>query len=363
MADPAVSEQYEWDLFVSYASEDREVLVKPLVSTLRELGLRPWWDELELKVGDSLLDKIIHTGLARSRFGVVVISPSFLNKPWPKYELTGLTTRELTGSKVVLPLWYGVTFQDVVSYSPPLADKKAIIIKLPLEKHTILEACIQILEAASPELLTRLHRRAAWELAKRRGPLIEADPRTFLQPPRRHDELPADLLTRVRLIRAALLTVYPHSMAFWEDGFLRDAHPSDEVRIWERIATAYLEYSLIFGGTEEERSAVFQFLQLLSADSKYKDDFALPEAIEENRDIIHDLLMYTRPVIDLNPEDEDPWPPAAPPEAEPSSHIEDFGDPMSDDLAEQVVDYIEDRLQESSQEDTELDSPDEWESR
>lgn len=65
-----------WDLFISHASEDKESFVRPLAHFLRELGLKVWYDEFTLSVGDSL-SRSIDNGLARSRYGVVVISPAF----------------------------------------------------------------------------------------------------------------------------------------------------------------------------------------------------------------------------------------------------------------------------------------------
>ena len=69
----------EWDVFISHASEDKEGFVRPLAKSLRQRGLRVWYDEFTLKVGDSLR-RSIDRGLARSRYGVVVISPNFLRK-------------------------------------------------------------------------------------------------------------------------------------------------------------------------------------------------------------------------------------------------------------------------------------------
>ena len=46
-----------FDLFVSYASEDREV-VTALVHVLRTLRIRVWFDQSDLKVGDSLRKKL-----------------------------------------------------------------------------------------------------------------------------------------------------------------------------------------------------------------------------------------------------------------------------------------------------------------
>src|SRR4030095_6344380 len=95
------------DLFVSHASEDKEGFVRPLVGALRSQGLRVWYDEFALKLGDSLRRSIDY-GLAHSRFGFVVVSPSFLAKDWPQRELDGLVALELKGRKVILPIWHQI---------------------------------------------------------------------------------------------------------------------------------------------------------------------------------------------------------------------------------------------------------------
>ncbi len=113
-----------YDVFVSHASEDKESLVLPLANCLQSLGLKVWYDDIELRIGDSLRRKI-DRGLAQSRFSVVVISPSFLSKQWTQYELDGLVTLELTGEQVILPIWHKITKQEVIEHSPSLADKVA----------------------------------------------------------------------------------------------------------------------------------------------------------------------------------------------------------------------------------------------
>ena len=115
----------EHDVFISHASEDKDDLVRPLADELVNLGLKVWYDEFRLKVGDSLR-RSIDAGLAKSRFGIVVMSPSFFAKNWPQYELDGLVQREMEGGKVILPLWHKVTKSEVMGYSPSLADKFAL---------------------------------------------------------------------------------------------------------------------------------------------------------------------------------------------------------------------------------------------
>jgi len=114
----------EWDVFISHASEDKDAIATPLAEALRAKGLRVWYDDFALKMGDSLRQSI-DRGLARSRFGVVILSGYFFQKHWTQQELNGLTTAEVNGGKVILPVWHGVGFAEVRNYSPILADRKA----------------------------------------------------------------------------------------------------------------------------------------------------------------------------------------------------------------------------------------------
>ena len=68
-----------FDVFISHTSEDKDEVVRPLATALRDAGLKVWYDEFELRIGDSLRRKI-DKGLASSRFGVVVLSQDFFGR-------------------------------------------------------------------------------------------------------------------------------------------------------------------------------------------------------------------------------------------------------------------------------------------
>ena len=116
--------EYTHDVFISHATEDKDDVVRPLAQALIDQNLRVWYDEFELRIGDSLRRKI-DAGLAQSRFGIVVLSHAFFQKNWPQYELDGLVTREMIGEQVILPLWHRITKEEIISHSPSLADKIA----------------------------------------------------------------------------------------------------------------------------------------------------------------------------------------------------------------------------------------------
>lgn len=114
----------EWDAFISHASEDKDNFVRPLAEALQGEGLKIWFDEFSLTVGDSLR-RSIDRGLANSRFGIVVISSRFLEKEWPQKELDALISREADGIKIILPVWHDVSAEEVRIRSPLLADRVA----------------------------------------------------------------------------------------------------------------------------------------------------------------------------------------------------------------------------------------------
>ncbi len=114
-----------YDVFISHASEDKDSIARPLAERLESLGVRVWFDECQLTLGDSLRRNIDH-GLIQSRFGVVILSPAFFSKEWPLKELDGLVAREDGQGKVILPVWHNINASDITRFSPILASKISI---------------------------------------------------------------------------------------------------------------------------------------------------------------------------------------------------------------------------------------------
>lgn len=134
----------EYDVFISHASEDKEIFVSDFAKHLQNLGINVWYDEFSLKWGDSLR-KSIDRGLANSRFGIVVISKSFMAKKWTEYELNGLVAGEIGGTHRILPIWHEVSKSEVFKFSPSLADKLA----MNTTQYTVSEIAEQLLPLLS----------------------------------------------------------------------------------------------------------------------------------------------------------------------------------------------------------------------
>lgn len=143
-----------YDVFICHASENKESFVRPLAKALRKQNIEVWFDELSLVVGDSLRESI-DKGLAQSRFGAVVLSPAFFQKRWTQRELNGLVARQMAGEEtVILPIWHGVSHEDVLSYSPPLADVRAIDSKKGV-RHVVRELLRRVRPQQSPLVVAR----------------------------------------------------------------------------------------------------------------------------------------------------------------------------------------------------------------
>jgi hypothetical protein len=118
-------DQTSYDVFVSHASEDKDDFVRDFVKCLQQQGIKVWYDEFTLKVGDSLR-RSIDNGLKNSRYGIVVLSEAFFSKEWPQRELDGLFAREINGEKVILPIWHKISKNEVLKFSPIIADMLAL---------------------------------------------------------------------------------------------------------------------------------------------------------------------------------------------------------------------------------------------
>jgi hypothetical protein len=120
-------------IFISHASEDKVDLARPLAKLLQAEGFEVWYDEFQLKIGDSLIESI-DRGLATCDFAIIILSHNFFSKNWTRRELSGLAIREIhSDNKILLPIWHNVTLTDVINFSPPLADRFAINSTIGLE--------------------------------------------------------------------------------------------------------------------------------------------------------------------------------------------------------------------------------------
>lgn len=115
----------EHDFFVCHAFEDKTTVVTPLVTSLEEKSVSLWVDDAQLRIGDSITEKV-HDGLMRSRFVLVILTKTFLGKNFARKELsTALGIEYSDGKKRVIPVLAGSDeeSQEVIHALPWLKDK------------------------------------------------------------------------------------------------------------------------------------------------------------------------------------------------------------------------------------------------
>lgn len=253
------STSFPWDVFIAHASEDKDAFVRPLARSLKDLGVRVWYDEFTLELGDSLR-RSIDLGLGHSRYGIVVVSPSFLGKKWPERECDALFAREEAGEKVILPIWYGLDQAELVRHSPLLASRIALDAS-SLDMHEILWRLVTMIR---PDVKSTGHTKtvaAAFTYAhhdQRRIRMVPLD--RVLSPPIVHSELPRSQLVRIKEICRTLGEVMPGSSEDFVDQCQRLDDPEPLIHLFEDIASIYRDLTTATTRTIEQKRQLFSAL-------------------------------------------------------------------------------------------------------
>jgi hypothetical protein len=112
------------DVFLCYAWDDRKDSAKELHDYLEENGVSVWFSEKDVILGSSLLREI-DKGLANSRVGIVLVTPSFIervrNEGIAEKELSALLARDL-----LVPIVHNTTFEKLREVSPLLGSRSGL---------------------------------------------------------------------------------------------------------------------------------------------------------------------------------------------------------------------------------------------
>ena len=112
--------QNQPDTFICHASEDKAAIALPLHEALTQLGVHSWLDESEIRLGQSIRQKI-DEGLVTCRSATIILSRPFFAKNWPQYEMDGIVGRAMEGEISLFPIQHGITIQEIRDHSPSLA--------------------------------------------------------------------------------------------------------------------------------------------------------------------------------------------------------------------------------------------------
>lgn len=167
----------EGRIFVSHASEDKDSVVQAIVDELQRRGYQLEYDEYTFVAGQSLVETI-DRAIGTATAGLVILSRSFFQKPWPIAEKNALISRMVNDRLPIIPVWHGVSHGEVAAFSPILADRIALVTPgKQIDREGIALLCDQ-LEPVLPFSTPR-------EIGRTKAPSVRTNPRRLLPPGRR----------------------------------------------------------------------------------------------------------------------------------------------------------------------------------
>ena len=112
------------DLFLCHAWDDRRGVATQLNNLIEAQGVSVWFSEKDILLGQPFMREI-DRGLAKSRAGLVLITPAFLerinNRGVSDKELSELLARDL-----LIPVVHGTTWKEVRDVSPLLGSRNGL---------------------------------------------------------------------------------------------------------------------------------------------------------------------------------------------------------------------------------------------
>lgn len=112
------------DVFLCHAWDDRKDAAKDLCDHLESNGVSVWFSEKDILLGAPFLREI-DKGLAKSRVGIVLVTPSFLKR----VQNAGVADKELSAllaNNFLIPIVHGTTYDDLRDVSPLLGSRNGL---------------------------------------------------------------------------------------------------------------------------------------------------------------------------------------------------------------------------------------------
>ena len=134
------------DVFLCHAWDDRKGAAKELHDMLEARGVSVWFSEKDVLLGSPLLREI-DKGLAKSRVGIVLVTPAFLKRlagaGIAEKELSALLARDL-----LVPIIHDTTYEELRDVSPLLGSRSG----LSTAQEPMAELAAKLAELVAPEV-------------------------------------------------------------------------------------------------------------------------------------------------------------------------------------------------------------------
>lgn len=134
-----------YDLFLCHAWDDRRKTARELHDALEAVGVSVWFSEKTVLLGTPLMREI-DRGLAKSRAGLVLVTPSFVNR----LKAAGVADKELSAllaRDLLVPVVHEITYEELREESPLLASRSG----LDTAEDTLEQIALKISELVSTD--------------------------------------------------------------------------------------------------------------------------------------------------------------------------------------------------------------------
>jgi TIR domain len=132
------------DVFLCHAWDDRQGSAKILHDQLESLGVSVWFSEKDVRLGSTLIREI-DKGLAKSRVGIVLVTPALLQRLKGEgiadMELSALLARDL-----LVPIVHDTTYEALREVSPLLGSRSG----LSTAENTMANIAAKLAELVTP---------------------------------------------------------------------------------------------------------------------------------------------------------------------------------------------------------------------
>ncbi len=111
-------------IFLCHASDDRQGVAKELYDLLVARNVSVWFSENDIGLGEPFL-RAIDKGLAKSRIGIVLVTPSLLKR----LPAAGVADKELSvllARDQLVPIVHNTTYEALREISPMLASRNGL---------------------------------------------------------------------------------------------------------------------------------------------------------------------------------------------------------------------------------------------
>lgn len=112
------------DIFLCHAWDDRQKDALELYDLLSARGVSVWFSEKDIPLGSSFMREI-DKGLAKSRVGIVLVTPALLRR----LPTGGVADRELSAllaTDQLVPVVHNTTYAELLNVSPLLASRNGL---------------------------------------------------------------------------------------------------------------------------------------------------------------------------------------------------------------------------------------------